>query len=145
MENNNIFENLLSLKEASNIWHIDDSVLRKAILSNRLKDGADVKKFGKQWVVTKDAMEREYGPAKKTNKIEEYSKLEIFQVYYYIGNITLKYSQKYKMTLAQTNSIFDKFGIQEYLFTCFDYLHLGNINDVVTDVASRIRRGISFE
>ena len=81
---NTIFDNLLSLKEAADMWHLEESTIRKAIASNKFRINVDVKKFGKQWVVTKDAMEREYGPAKKTNKIEEYSKLELYQVYYFL-------------------------------------------------------------
>ena len=29
---------------------------------HKLVEGLDVQKFGKQWVVTRSAMEREYGP-----------------------------------------------------------------------------------
>ena len=58
---NSLFTNLISLKDASMMWKIDDSVLRRAISSNKLVENVDVKKFGKQWVVTKQAMERVYG------------------------------------------------------------------------------------
>ncbi|MGN1411911.1 MAG: helix-turn-helix domain-containing protein [Oscillospiraceae bacterium] len=62
----NIFDNLLSFKEASQLWNLDDSTLRKAVASGKLIDGQDVKKFGKQWIVTIEAMERVYG--KQPNK-----------------------------------------------------------------------------
>ena len=31
----------------------------------KLKENIDVKKFGKQWIITRAAMEREYGPQPK--------------------------------------------------------------------------------
>ena len=55
------FDSLLSCADAAEIWGMDESTLRKAILSGRFKDGMDVLKFGKQWVITKKAMVREYG------------------------------------------------------------------------------------
>ena len=52
------FEKLLSLAEAAEIWRIDESTIRKAIAAGRLYEGLDCRKFGKQWVVTVDAMAR---------------------------------------------------------------------------------------
>jgi hypothetical protein len=57
----NIFDKLLSFKDASQMWGLDDSTLRKAVASGKLVDGQDVKKFGKQWVITIEAMEKIYG------------------------------------------------------------------------------------
>lgn len=54
------FANLLSLAEAAEIWRIDQSTIRKAIEAGRLKPGSDCRKFGKQWVITVDAMRREF-------------------------------------------------------------------------------------
>lgn len=62
----NVFDNLLSFKEASQLWNLDDSTLRKAVANGKLVDGQDVKKFGKQWIITIEAMERIYG--KQPNK-----------------------------------------------------------------------------
>jgi len=59
------FDGLLSLKDAADIWGKDDSVLRKAIATGKLIENVDVKKFGKQWVVTVEAMERLYGKPSK--------------------------------------------------------------------------------
>lgn len=61
----NIFDKLLSFKEASTLWNLDDSTLRKAVASGKLIEGEDVKKFGKQWVITTDAMEKIYGKRPK--------------------------------------------------------------------------------
>lgn len=55
------FDGLMSLSDASTIWGLHESTLRKALSYGKLIDGIDALKFGKQWVVTKDAMLREYG------------------------------------------------------------------------------------
>ena len=55
------FDHLISLSDATQLWGLNESTLRKAISYGKLKDGVDVKKFGKQWIVTLDAMKREYG------------------------------------------------------------------------------------
>lgn len=55
------FAELLSFAEAAEIWKKDQSTLRHAVLNGRLKVGIDCRKFGKQWVVTADAMHREFG------------------------------------------------------------------------------------
>ncbi len=55
------FDRLLSFGDATQLWGLSESTLRKAVSYRRLVDGVDVKKFGKQWLVTRDAMEREYG------------------------------------------------------------------------------------
>ena len=54
------FYHLLSFGEAAEIWGIDPSALRKAVADGRLKPGIDCRKFGKQWVVTVNAMQREF-------------------------------------------------------------------------------------
>lgn len=64
----NIFDSLLSFKEASQIWNLDDSTLRKAVANGKFIDGKDVKKFGKQWIVTIEAMERIYGKKPENKK-----------------------------------------------------------------------------
>ena len=64
----NPFEGLISLKEAADRWHRDEGTLRHAIERGKLQEGTDVKKFGKQWVVTVAAMEREWGKHKKPSK-----------------------------------------------------------------------------
>ncbi len=56
------FDGLLSFADATSIWGLHDSTLRKAVAYHKLVEGLDVQKFGKQWVVTRSAMEREYGP-----------------------------------------------------------------------------------
>ena len=56
------FDGLLSFSDATDLWGLNESTLRKAIAYGKLKNGVDVQKFGKQWIITREAMEREYGP-----------------------------------------------------------------------------------
>jgi len=58
------FDGLMSFSDATELWGLNESTLRKAISYGKLVDGVDVRKFGKQWVVSMDAMTREYGEAK---------------------------------------------------------------------------------
>lgn len=55
------FDGLLSFADASALWGLSESALRKAVSYGKLVGGLDTCKFGKQWVVTTQAMEREYG------------------------------------------------------------------------------------
>ena len=55
------FDGLLALSDATELWGLSESTLRKAIAYGKLVNGVDVCKFGKQWVVSFTAMEREYG------------------------------------------------------------------------------------
>jgi len=55
------FDGILALSDATELWGLNESTLRKAITYGKLKVGYDVCNYGKQWVVTKAAMIREYG------------------------------------------------------------------------------------
>lgn len=55
------FDGLIALSEATIIWNLNESTLRKAIAYGKLVNGIDVCKFGKQWIVSSEAMIREYG------------------------------------------------------------------------------------
>lgn len=57
------FDGLMAFSDATELWGLNESTLRKAITYGKLVNGVDVCKFGKQWVVSIDAMEREYGQA----------------------------------------------------------------------------------
>lgn len=61
---NTPFDNLISFKDATDLWGLNESTLRKNISYGRLKEGTDVMKFGKQWIITKEAMIRLYGKVK---------------------------------------------------------------------------------
>lgn len=55
------FDGLIAFSDATLIWGLNESTLRKAISYGKLINGFDVCKYGKQWVVSIKAMEREYG------------------------------------------------------------------------------------
>ena len=59
------FDGLMSFGDATLFWDLNESTLRKAVEYGKFLKGIDVCKFGKQWVVTTDAMRREYGERKK--------------------------------------------------------------------------------
>lgn len=66
------FSGLIGLSDATALWGLNESTLRKAISYGKLKVGYDVCNYGKQWVVTIDAMIREYGHLNSFKyKIEE--------------------------------------------------------------------------
>lgn len=58
---NTPFDGLMAFSDATELWGLNESTLRKAIAYGKLVNGVDVCKFGKQWVVSVDAMKREYG------------------------------------------------------------------------------------
>ena len=55
------FDNIMSFGDATQLWGLNESTLRKAVAYGRLVNGVDVCKYGKQWVITMNAMRREYG------------------------------------------------------------------------------------
>jgi hypothetical protein len=59
------FDGLMAFSDATELWGLNESTLRKAITYGKLVNGVDVCKFGKQWVVSVDAMKREYGNGRK--------------------------------------------------------------------------------
>ena len=58
------FDGLMSFADATQLWRLNESTLRKAIVYGKLINGVDVCKFGKQWIISMDAMRREYGEPK---------------------------------------------------------------------------------
>ena len=59
------FDGLMAFSDATFLWNLNESTLRKAISYGKLINGVDVCKFGKQWVVSISAMKREYGEPTK--------------------------------------------------------------------------------
>ncbi len=55
------FDGLMAFSDATDLWNLNESTLRKAISYGKLIEGVDVCKFGKQWVISMEAMRREYG------------------------------------------------------------------------------------
>ena len=58
------FDGLIAFSDATQLWGLNESTLRKAIAYGKFINGYDVCKFGKQWVISSEAMEREYGSLK---------------------------------------------------------------------------------
>lgn len=58
------FDDLMAFSDATELWGLNESTLRKAISYGKLVDGIDVCKYGKQWIISIKAMEREYGNPK---------------------------------------------------------------------------------
>lgn len=70
----NSFNGLLAFSDASRIWDLNESTLRKALVYGKLKAGIDCCKYGKQWVITEKAMLREYGtPENRSNDKDDFS------------------------------------------------------------------------
>ena len=55
---------ILTFAEASDLWGLDSSTLRKLVTTKKLVDGVDYRKSGKVWLITRSAMERIYGEIK---------------------------------------------------------------------------------
>ena len=55
------FDGLIAFSDATLLWGLNESTLRKAIAYGKLINGQDVCKFGKQWIISSEAMRREYG------------------------------------------------------------------------------------
>lgn len=64
----NIWDKLLSLKEAAEQYDRDESTLKRAISSGKLVEGVDCKKFGRDWAILKSSMERVYVQERKNLK-----------------------------------------------------------------------------
>lgn len=55
------FKYLYTFEEVATIYEIDNSTLRKRVASNKFEIDKDVKKFGKTWLMTEDAMIKYFG------------------------------------------------------------------------------------
>ena len=64
------FEGLYTFLEVAKIYGIDDSCLRKQVARDKFVIGEEVKKMGRTWIITEQAMVKSFG----TLKFEEYKK-----------------------------------------------------------------------
>ena len=55
------FDGLIAFTDATELWGLNESTLRKAISYGKLTKGIDACKYGNQWIVSVAAMKREYG------------------------------------------------------------------------------------
>lgn len=58
------FDGLMAFTDATQLWGLNESTLRKAIAYGKLVNGVDACKYGRQWVISAEAMKREYGQPK---------------------------------------------------------------------------------
>ena len=58
-------DELMSTREAAELWGIDESSIRKRV--GDFPPGT-ARKFGKQWVVTRDGMKKVFGEPRKENE-----------------------------------------------------------------------------
>ena len=58
------FDGLMAFGDATLLWGLDENTLCKAIAYGKLVNGVDACKYGKQWVISTEAMKREYGQPK---------------------------------------------------------------------------------
>ena len=67
---NGSFEGLYTFGEAAKIYGLDDSCLRKRVARGKFVIDEDVKKMGATWIITEQALVRNFG----LKKILEYKK-----------------------------------------------------------------------
>ena len=66
------FDGLIAFTDATDIWGLHESTLRKAVEYGKLVPGIDACRYGNQWVITTEAMYREYGkPVKRDWKMKK--------------------------------------------------------------------------
>ena len=54
------FDNLLSFTDATTLWSLSESTLRKAVFYGKFENEVDVCKIGHDYLIAKEAMIREY-------------------------------------------------------------------------------------
>ena len=62
------FEGLYTFLEAAKIYGVGDSCFRKQVARKKLVEGVDVKKMGTTWIITEQALVRNFG----VDKLLEY-------------------------------------------------------------------------
>ncbi len=72
------FKGLYTFQEVALIYNMDNSTLRKQVSKQKLIDGVDVKKFGKTWLITEQAIIKHFG-ADKLNLYKKQLSLEDLQ------------------------------------------------------------------
>ena len=62
------FEGLYTFLDAAKIYGVGDSCFRKQVARKKLVEGVDVKKMGTTWIITEQALVRNFG----VDKLLEY-------------------------------------------------------------------------
>ena len=69
---------------------------------------------------------------------------KIKEIVYLQAECLYLYSKKKKISLKDASYLFNKYHIFEYIFICYDYLHLSGIDYIVKDIDKRIKEGVDF-
>ena len=112
------FEGLYTFLEVAEIYGIDDSCLRKQVARDKFVIGEDVKKMGKTWIITEQAMIKSFGALKfeeykkKQQKKEQVKEEKLNGVYLNSGSNVQKISkvsgQKRKRSSKKVHSMNEK-------------------------------------
>lgn len=71
----NVFEDLMAITEASVLYGTSVSTIKRKIREGVIIEGVDCKNYGKQWVITRDAMNRVFGVPVSSLSIQEQANL----------------------------------------------------------------------
>ena len=112
------FEGLYTFLEVAEIYGIDDSCLRKQVARGKFVIGEDVKKMGRTWIITEQAMIKSFGALKfeeykkKQQKKEQVKEEKLNGVYLNSGsnaqNISKVSGQKRKRSSKKVHSMYEK-------------------------------------
>lgn len=98
------FDGLIAFTEATQLWGLNESTLRKAISYGKIVNGVDACKFGKQWVVSKEAMNREYGIPKEDRE-ENREVVMCDDTRYVLNRLYRPLDEKRRAILADLNDL----------------------------------------
>lgn len=70
------FEGLYTFLEVAKIYGMDDSSLRKKVARGKFVVGVDVKKMGRTWIITEQAMVKNFGDLKFEEHINNHNEKE---------------------------------------------------------------------
>lgn len=73
------FKGLYTFEEVAQIYNMDSSNLRKMVQHNKFKN-SEIKKFGKTWIITEQALENHFGLAALNNYNMEMRLKEIREI-----------------------------------------------------------------
>lgn len=74
----------------------------------------------------------------------EPSKEKAEDIYYFIFECCNAYSRRYKVPIKKVVQEFKEYKMYEYMFECYDYLHLLSINENIVDFRSRVKSSIKY-
>ena len=108
------FEGLYTFLEVAEIYGIDDSCLRKQVARDKFVIGEDVKKMGRTWIITEQAMIKSFGALKfeeykkKQQKKEQAKEKKLNKVSLNAQKISKVSGQKRKRSSKKVHSMNDK-------------------------------------